>query len=416
MPISSLKQPIRKILHWIQRYTKTDMVYVARGSFWMMVRQGVVSLLSVGMAIAFANLLPQEVYGAYKYVLSVAVLLAITTLSGINTSLTRSVAQGFDGTVARALSTRMRWGLIGTALAFVGVAYYGWQGNMTLATVFIVVALFVPLKSSFSVYRSYWQGKKRFDVFAKYAIIQELIATVPLLIALFLTDELLLIVGTYFCAQTVASAVLYAVTVRQIQSHRVDETSNTLGKHLSFSGVLHTVANNITDIILWHLLGPAAVAVFTFATRPPMELRRLFTQAFPIALPKFSQRSKEDIQRTLLPKIGMLYLVFIPVIILYILAAPFLFQWLFPQYINAVFYSQLYALTILFAPLSLFGIVFQALGKTREIYLLSIASSVLIITCLLIFVPWLGLLGAVIATLVELFLLSLASLYLFKRM
>ncbi|MBI5793660.1 oligosaccharide flippase family protein, partial [Candidatus Uhrbacteria bacterium] len=260
MSILSLKQQILRLLKWSQKYTQTDMVYLAHGSFWMMLRQFTTSLIAFGMAIAFANLLPKETYGAYKYVLSTSILLAITTLSGMNTSLTRSVAKGFEGSLIPALLTRMKWGILGSFLTLGLVLYYGVEGNSALTTVFVFVALFLPFKSSFSVYQAYWQGKQRFDLFSKYAIFQELLATVPMLIALFFTDRLFLIVLTYFCAQTAASALFYFLTQHRLSNHSHDPETVSYGKHISYSGVLFAVANNCTDVILWHLLGPVPVA------------------------------------------------------------------------------------------------------------------------------------------------------------
>lgn len=416
MGFFAFKQDIVRLLRWSERYTKTDMVYLTKGSFWMIARQFALSFIAFGMAIAFANLLPQETYGAYKYVLSVAILLAITTLSGINTSLTRSVARGYEGSMLQALFTRIRWGILGSLFALLVVLYYEVQGNRSLSLAFLAVLLFLPLKSSFSVYHAYWQGKKRFDTFSKLGILQELLATVPFLTALALTDNLFTIVLVYFLAQTCASAFLFAYTLRRVANQNRDPETITLGKHISFSGVLFAIANNCTDIVLWHLLGPVPVAVYAFATRPPQELRRLFTESFPIALPKFSQSDVKKIKGTLLKKIARLYILLLPCVVAYILVAPFVYQWFFPAYLEAVRYSQVFSLSILFAPLSLFGIVFQAQGRTREMYLLSFLSPILLIVALLIFVPIFGLMGAVIALLSELVIQSAVALILFKRL
>ena len=382
----------------------------------MMARQIVATLISFGMAIAFANLVSKDVYGSYKYVLSIATLLAIPTLSGINTSLVRAVSQGFEGTVPKALYTRLSWGVFG-GLGALTIAFYYWiQSNFELSLIFFVIATLVPLKSSFSVYQSFWQGKKRFSMFSKLAILQDVIASVPLLITLFLSQSLLVIVFVYFFSQTVASVSMYLYTLRHISKAGYDHHSLTLGKHISLSNVLFTISNNATDIILFHFLGPASVAMFAFATRPPRELKRIFTESFPIALPKFSQRSKEEIQDTLLKKIGMLYVILIPATIFYIVVAPFVFKFAFPAYLDVVRYSQLYSISILFAPLPLFGIAFQALGKIKEMYILSLVSPSFFILAMLILVPPFGVLGAVTASLASLVFGMMATLYLFKRM
>ncbi|MBI4437485.1 oligosaccharide flippase family protein [Candidatus Uhrbacteria bacterium] len=392
------------------------MVYLARGSFWMIARQVGISIISFGLAIAFANLLPQETYGAYKYVISASLLLSVTTLSGINTSLTRSVAKGYEGSVVPALRARMKWGVLGAALALLVVLSYQIQENRLLSAIFVVVAIFLPFKSSFSVYQAYWQGKQRFDIFSKFAVAQELFVALALVATIVLTNDLFTLILVYFIAQTAASGFFYFLTKRRLENQTRDPETIPYGRYISFSGVLFAIANNATDVVIWHVLGPASVAIFAFALRPPQELRRLFTEAFPIALPKFSQHTKEDIQRTLMGKIAKLYLLLIPCTIAYILLAPFIFTWLFPAYLESVYYSQWISLSILVTPLSLFGTVFQALGRTKELYISSVLAPLLLVPALILFVWLYGLSGVIVAWLVTQTINAVVTIYLFKRM
>lgn len=416
MAFKMFKQYVIRFLRWSQRYTKTDMVYLTKGSFWLMTKQVFLTVFSFGMAIAFANLVLVEVYGTYKYVLTVAILLSMTTMSGINTALTRSVARGAEGSVLSALFSRMRWGLVGSIITMGIVLYYGLQGNTLLMGAFAVVALFLPLKSSFSVYQAYWQGKQRFDTFSKLAILQEFMASGVLLVVLFLTNDVFLLLLAYFSAQTLASAALCLYTIRKLENRQQDKEVIHLGKHLSVNGLLFSIVNNSGDIILWHTLGPSAVAMFAFANRPPHELARIFTEAFPLALPKFSQRSKEEIRRTLLPKILKLYPFLILAAVGYFFIAPFVFRWFFPAYQEAVVYSQLLSFQILFVPLSLFAIVFQALGRTRELYINSLMSPLVLIPCLAIGAWLYGLMGFIVGWYVSIVVGMVVNVYLFKRM
>jgi len=49
------------------------------------------------LSIAFARFLPKEIYGQYRYILSVVAILAIFTLPGLKTAITQAVARGFEG-------------------------------------------------------------------------------------------------------------------------------------------------------------------------------------------------------------------------------------------------------------------------------------------------------------------------------
>ena len=76
---SRLRGAYARLLDWSQKYAKTDMRYVAHGGFWMSLNLVASSVLSLLLAIVFANLLPKEDYGYYKYVLSVGSLFSFST-------------------------------------------------------------------------------------------------------------------------------------------------------------------------------------------------------------------------------------------------------------------------------------------------------------------------------------------------
>ena len=62
-----LKQRIYKGLKWSQKYTQTDMVYLAKGGFWLGMGQIITGLASFLLTLAFANLVPKETFGTYKH-------------------------------------------------------------------------------------------------------------------------------------------------------------------------------------------------------------------------------------------------------------------------------------------------------------------------------------------------------------
>src|SRR3989344_9139507 len=111
-----------------ERFLKTDLRYLLQGGFWLTLAKIVSITASFLSSIAFANLLPEETYGLYRYVLSLLAILAIPTLDGVDRALTRSVAQGHEGTFVPAIFTKMRWGTLGGVGALGLAAYYYFQG------------------------------------------------------------------------------------------------------------------------------------------------------------------------------------------------------------------------------------------------------------------------------------------------
>ena len=133
---SNIKLRFYKLLRLSEKYTKTDMVYLTKGTFWLTLGQIISSASSFILAIAFANLLPKETYGVYKYILSIVSILNISTLSGINTAITQAVARKYEGSVIPAIKMKIYWGLFGSLASLILAGYYYFQGNITLTISF----------------------------------------------------------------------------------------------------------------------------------------------------------------------------------------------------------------------------------------------------------------------------------------
>ena len=133
------------LLRWSEKYTKTDMVYLTKGGSLLTIGQFIASSSAFILSIGFANLLPEETYGTYKYVLSIFPILAIFTLQGMNTAAARAVSNKLDGTIQDSLSYRMRFSLYGSGASLLIALYYLIIGNASLATSFSIIAIFLPL-------------------------------------------------------------------------------------------------------------------------------------------------------------------------------------------------------------------------------------------------------------------------------
>ena len=413
-----LKQKIYNLLRWSQKYTQTDMVYLAKGGFWLTLEQIISIVSGFLLAIAFANLLPKETYGTYRYVLSLASILAIPTLSGMNTAIVRAVARGYEGSFIPALKTKLRWGIL-TTLASLGLAgYYFFHENITLTFCFLIVAAFLPSMRSFTLYSSFWQGRKRFDIKTKYGFISQIVAVSTLVIALFLTKNLFLILSVYFISHTLLYFIFLQITIKKSNlNQKHDPQTISYGKHLSLMGIIGIVTNQLDKLLLWHFLGAAPVAIYSFAVLPPAKIKATLQTIGGLALPKFSQRSKQELKTTLPKKIFKLFLLIIPIIVLYIIFAPFIYKIIFPQYLDSVIYSQVFVFFLIVTiPTTLLSTSFLAQMKKKELYIYQTVSPIIQIILLLTLVPLYGIWGAIFALLITRFSNLGLLLFLFKRM
>lgn len=396
------KDRLLRLLHWIERYTKVDMVYLASGGFWLTVGQ-VSSTISVfALGLVFANLLPKETYGTYKYFLSLAGLFSIFTLPGISTSLARATARGFGGSLMRATWVRLRWSLWGAGFGLCGALYYAFAGNMTLAIGLVIIAFFLPVLDTFSNYGPYLQGKQDFRTYTLLGALVQIIAVTAIILSVFFTKNLTIILITYFASY----ALLRFLALRYVEKRyppqgAVDPEMISYGKHLTVMGVLGQIAGQADTLLIFHFLGPVQVALYTVAIAAPDQIKNITGSVSDLLFPRLASYSEETVRKKLLSKAFLLLSVMMVIIILYIIIAPILYRIFFPAYHDSIFLSQLFVLSMVNALFSPFAIFLQAHRKVRELYVTNTATSILQIVAMAIGVIWFGLIGLIAGRIVS---------------
>ncbi len=398
-----------RFLRWTERYLKTDMVYLAHGGFWVVVGQAVSSAAVFGLAVAFANLVPPEVYGTYKYILSVAGIFAIFALPGMNTALMQTAARGEDATIYAVTRARMQYASIGSIFAALGSAYYLYNGNTQLSVALLIIAATLPFFDTVYSYPSYLVGKRRFDLRAKYHAIVHIVSMVGVVTTIFFTDNLTCILLAYFVPLIVVRGVLHRFVTRTIAHDATPEQNKEVthyGKHLTAMQILSMVANEIDKVIIWKFLGPVHVAMYTFALAIPEQIKGPMKGMGELAFPKFAAQSSQEIAGNLPAlwrKLGLYALGLFGISLLYIWAAPYIFQFVFPQYMESVRYSQLYALTMVTGVASIPIAILGAQKRAGAQYVISTIQPVIAIGFLILLVPTYGIMGAVVALMLSKF-------------
>ncbi len=413
-----LRQRLYNLLRWSERHTKTDMVYLAKGGFWLTSSQVLSSFVSFGLAVAFAHWVTPTVYGQYKYVLSVAALLAIPTLSGIETATIRAVARGYQGTIFPALTTKLSWGLLGSLASIIlGFYYIFINHNTSLGAGFILFSLIVSPLESFRLYQTYLSGQKKFKQLSFSLVATKIISASILLSSIFLTDNLLVILAAYFIPVALLRIFFWFQVKRLYPPNlAIDAEAIPYGKHLSLATIVSSVSDQLDSILLFNFLGPVQLAIFQFAIAPIETAKGILKHIQALALPKFSARTAEQIQKTIYKRL-LLYMVFLSLIVLvYIPIAPFLYRLAFPAYTSAIGLSQLFSLSLLAAPLLLVvNTIFESQGMIKVLYKLRLINSLAQIIITISAVYFYGLLGAISARILFRFFSLGTSLVLLRQ-
>ena len=413
----NIKQQTLAGLKWLEKYTKTDMVYLAKGGFWL----GIGQVLSTGMAfllsIAFANLLPRETYGVYRYILSIASILTIPTLSGMDSAVTRAVAQGFEGSLVDALKTKLKWGLF-TTLAGVGLGlYYFVSGNNTLAIGFVTASVFIPLWESFDIYSSFLNGKKFFNKYTQYYGSVQIISGLCVFASLLFTKNVLVILTTYYLVNTAIRIIFFRQIIKTFHpNNNIDPDTISYGKHLSFIDIIGTILGQLDKVLLFHYLGAAEVALYAIAIAPSENIKGMLKNIHTLALPRFASREKDDVKKNIFGKTIKLGLTVFGITIIYIILAPLFYKIFFPRYLDAIIYSQVISVSIVAASVSMFLYTFlESHAQKEALYKFNIYSNIINLFIVFFMIYFFGLWGAIFSRILVRLFLAGYSIFLVKN-
>ena len=275
--MKKIRNKIYKLLRWSEKYTKTDMVYLTKGSTWLTLGYGVNIIKGLIISILMANLLDKESYGYYRYVLSIFSLVGVFALGGMNTAITQSVARNIDGAFKKAIKIILKWSWLGS-LVLLGVAiYYFNKDNLNFTWIFIFLAFLFPWYSISGYYGAILSGKKRFDIQTKYFTIYSLVTSIAIIISILITKNIFWIIFAFILSDAIIGGFFtYKAYKKFITNNKIDPETIKYGFNLSFIGIISTIAQNIDKIILPILLGFQELAIYAIALIIPEQIKGWF--------------------------------------------------------------------------------------------------------------------------------------------
>lgn len=414
--IKKIREKIYHILRWSEKYTKTDMVYLGKGGFWLTFGQVIASGAALILSIAFANLLPKEDYGNYRYILSLFSIFIIFSLSGTNTSIIQAVAKGAEGSFWKIFKAKIKWSLLGSVFSIIFSAYYLLQNNTLIGYSLLIIAIFLPWFEASNLYQSLLHGRKNFRSATTWINFNSGLSLIIMLSVLWLTDNILIILITYLGSHILLQLIATWLTIKQNPLNKKNEDKSLkFGIHLSLMEIFKTISGQIDKILVFHYLGAGNLALYAFIIAPISQSKSFILNIKSLALPKLSQAKTEEAVQNLPAKIRKLEVLVVIIIAIYIIMAPFLFKTLLPQYIEAVPYSQIYAITLLFLPRSLLSTLMVAKIKQKELYSIRLIAPLWKIIILFIFLKYWGLWGMVWGTILSEFGQFFLYDYFYKR-
>lgn len=378
----TLKERLHTLLYRGETALKVDMRYIMAGGFWTLLRFVAGLAASIASMIAFGNLLSKENYGTYSYLLSLGSSLGFLTLSGIGPGVIRAVAQNKESLLPFALKLQLRYNLLATITIAIAGFYYWAHGNTLFAISLAILAVVIPLEAAYHIFEHILIGRKRFDTLTLLTSFSAIGSATATVIALLLTDSVLVLVTVYGVASLGPSYLAYWLVTRNLAKTEPDpEEARELSRtafHITGAGIIGTLAQYVDKITLFQAAGPAALAVYGFAVAGPERVKGLMKDWVNIALPRLAHREIHEIRRLFYKRITLSFLAGAVAAAAYIFVAPLFFKFLLPKYLDSILYSQAYSLGLLFIPgLVYIGNIFYSQNMLRAIYITSTGNQII---------------------------------------
>jgi O-antigen/teichoic acid export membrane protein len=371
------KEKIIKILRWSERYTKTDMVYLTSGGFWLLLGQITGSIASLFTAIFFAYFLPKETYGVYKYILSIVGMLSAFSLTGLGSALIQATARIGNGFYKLAIKKSLRWALIPSFLSIAVGIYYLIQSNAAIGWGLIISGVLYSPYATFLLFSGYLNGKKDFRRMTLFGLVPDFGVLFSIIVALLFTKNVLVLISTFFISSIITNYIAHRLSLRVYPTSKTEiHPEEKLSKHLSILNIFSTIVSYIDKILIFHVLGATQVAIYLFANAVPDQIRGLFKIPGSLALPKLAKTPK-DIKKIFQKQLLRITAIYGVLVAIYILVAPLIYRLLFPAYLESIFYSQIIAVGIIGSGiLILINNGLQARHEVRSLYTLHVVQSV----------------------------------------
>jgi len=400
----------------LQAFTRTDISYLLKGGSWLMLNYGIQIGSGILTTVALANFLPKDIYGTYQFVIAVASIISVFTLSGLGPAVTRAVAQGNDGVLRHGVRLKFRWSFGILLVAGATASYYAVRGDQTLAIAFLIVGACAPFIESFNLYENFLHGKKSFKDSVILGAWRKPLPLIAVITAAYFTNDILIILAAYFVSNAVSMvAVYYSVTKKYQPPNNSDLGTTQLGTHLSTLVIVGRIAEHADKLLLWHFLGPVAVATFTIAQFAARYSSGLLNTLSALVIPKAATQDLETLQKTLPRKVLLLMFAMAAGALVYVLFIPLVFPILFPEYVKAIALAQFLGLTFLFAPSTIYGKALIAHKKITSQYIINLVSVVSRIFLLLMLIPLYDIWGAAYALILSQALIMVLAYFLFKK-
>lgn len=389
------------VAHFLGKKFNFDAHYFIKGGFWLGITQIAAIIGGLVSSVLFAHVLPQNDYGTYKYLIGLASLFAAFSLTGLGQSILQTSAKKYFNFYSETIKINFLYSGLVFLVSAAGGCYYFWKDNLILGIGCILIAILQPFLNSFSNTTFYLLGSGRYKENAVMQCSKALFISFVSILALFSTSSVLILVFAFLTASFFSNLVGHVYfKPKEAEKTPFSVLNKYLeyAKHSSLRNIAANVANRADTVLIFTQLGAVELAIYSIASIVPEQIKGGFRNLATLLLPKYAKHENDTVIRKGLKMRTVQLAIFLSLIsVLFILAAPYIYSFLFPKYPEAILYSQISALAfpafISLLPQSLL----QSRTEEKALYKLYTYGAIFQILATFLAISLYGVLGAIIA-------------------
>ncbi len=319
--------------HRLKKYFIDHGASLIRSSFWLNANFVTTTFLGFIFSLVIANYASKETYGLYQYILSTFSFLGAFTLTGMNTVVTKAIAQGYEGALQQSIRPQLFYGIIPSFLGIIIAFWYLFHGNNLLGISFLIMGTLFPITSTFNTYNAFLVGKKLFKQQFFFSFIFNIIYYGIMIAIVFVSPKALWLVLGNLILVGLFNYIFYKISLKVfLQNNNTFPDLLSDGLHLSISNILPTLLVTFDNILVYYLLGPVMLAIYSIISVIPLRVIGLARSFITASIPDISRHSSESIRPIIVKKIFKIFIISSIIGIGYIITAPLFFKYLFPTY------------------------------------------------------------------------------------
>lgn len=410
------KQSIYRILRWSEKYTRTDMLYLVKSNYWLNLNFISTSILSFTLSVFFANYLSKETFGLYQFVLSSFSIIATFTLTGMNTVITKHTALGLEGTMQKSIRSQFLYGLIPSLISFFVSAWYFMNNNIELSVSFLLMSISIPIITTFNSFNSFLIGKKMFKKHFTYNFIFNITYYGLMIFIVYKNPNLVWLVFGNYLVTSILNYIFYKKTKKHVENDNFSKDFNNSAIHQSISNILPSILTTIDYILIYKILGPSTLAIYSIISAIPTRLFGFIRNITASATPKISTQSEENVRNNISQKVLKFILLGTIVGTFYLIVAEPIFNVFFPTYKEYIKLSYLYIIPAILSVTSSFTSTYFILTQSKKnIYVYNTIYPILSISSVVVGGLYMGIIGVIIGRSIGYLFTIIISLILIKN-